>query len=78
MLCLLSNYVGAGEKIVPDPDEVVMWGHTPCGDMAVYTYDGEAGWFNHGARRIDLIGSEADMIDWVFGRLRRGEPPYPQ
>jgi hypothetical protein len=52
-----------------DPRSAGVFGRSFSGDMLIFTLDGRGGWLHLGSHEIRLIGSVADMIDWVFAEL---------
>jgi hypothetical protein len=58
-----------------NPARAFVFGHSPCGDMIVYTADGRGGWLNLGSHEVRLLGSALDTVDWVYGELLANRCP---
>jgi hypothetical protein len=60
---------------VVDPRCTYEMGHGSRGDALVYTTDGRGGWLKPRTGKVILLGSVAEMLDWVFGELLAGREP---
>jgi hypothetical protein len=66
-----KNYRG----IAIDPATTRILGDSPCGDMMIYTADDRGGWMCHENAHIHIMGSTADLINWVFDELLADRVP---
>ena len=65
------NY--SGTLVPPSATRVIGAGF--CGDMLICTAGGRAGWMCHENNRVKLLGTDLDLIDWVFGELLADRSP---
>ena len=58
-----------------NPDDVFVWGWSPCGDMIIWSKDGRGGWMSHETGHIHMLGTIEDLINWLFAKLVADECP---
>jgi hypothetical protein len=58
-----------------DPRCTYQMGHSSRGDVLIYTTDDRGGWLRPRTGKVILLGSVAEMLDWVFGELLAGREP---
>jgi hypothetical protein len=52
-----------------EPSRTFVCGWSLYGDMLIFTSDGRGGWLCHETGHIHLIGSIAQMLEWVYAEL---------
>ena len=57
-----------------DPSSSFIWGDDPSGQMLVWCRDDRCGWISHSGR-FHSLGTIADAIDWMFGKLNASDCP---
>jgi len=58
-----------------NPERAYVWGSSVHGDMLIYTYDGQGGWFTHDTHHVHLLGTIEETIDWIFTQLLARSDP---
>ena len=71
----LRQYADASSNPTFPLESSQVFGISSCGDAMLYNSAGEAGYFSHEDGSSYVIGSFVDMVNWVFGKLLRGESP---
>ncbi|MDA1016001.1 MAG: hypothetical protein O3A00_16285 [Planctomycetota bacterium] len=52
-----------------------VWGNSSCGDVLVYTADGQLGYLSHENDAANSLGTIDEGINWVFGELLNNRTP---
>lgn len=56
-------------------DSTTVFGNSSCGDMMICNSSGDAGYLSHENGASYVVGSFAEMLDWVFGELMQNRTP---
>jgi hypothetical protein len=73
----LADYGMKSESKRFPTERTFVWGSSPCGDVLIYTDEGEAGFLSHETSTAYSLGTIEEAINWVFnGFLQRHTPEF--